>query len=222
LNISGEYQGGRNAMGALADGVLVTHNAYDNQIYAFAKGPSAMTVTANPKVSVNGEGVLIEGTVTDIAAGTKQNEQAARFPNGVPAVSDESMTPWMEYVYMQKPRPTDVKGVQVTITALDPNGNLKDIATVTSDSMGQFKKLWVPEVPGEYTIHVTFAGSESYWPTYAQTAIGVSQSPDLTPEPTSNPQSTADMYFVPAIAGLFVLVIVVAIVLALLMIRKRP
>ena len=174
-NISGEYQGGRNAMGALADGVLVTQNAYDNQIYAFGKGPSAMTVNANPKVSVNGDGVLIEGTVTDIAAGTKQNEQSARFPNGIPVVSDESMTPWMEYIYMQKPRPTDVKGVQVTITALDPNGNLKDIATVTSDSMGQFKKLWVPEVSGEYTIQAIFAGSESYWPTYAQTAIGVSQ-----------------------------------------------
>jgi hypothetical protein len=45
-NISGQYQGGRNAMGALADGILVTHNAMDNQIYAFGKGPSATTVEA--------------------------------------------------------------------------------------------------------------------------------------------------------------------------------
>jgi hypothetical protein len=221
-NISGEYQGGRNAMGALADGILVTHNAYDNQIYAFGKGPSAMTVNANPKVSVNGDGVLIEGTVTDIAAGTKQNEQSARFPNGVPVVSDESMTLWMEYVYMQKQRPTDIKGVQLAITALDPNGNLKDIATVTSDSMGQFKKLWVPEVPGEYTIHVTFAGSESYWPTYAQTAIGVTQAPSATPAPTEAlTQSAADMYFVPAIAGIIV-AIAIGFAVTILVLRKRP
>jgi hypothetical protein len=87
-------------MGALADGLLVTHNAMDNQIYAFGKGPSTTTVTASPKVTTKGSSVLIEGTVIDIAAGTKQNEQMARFPNGVPAVSDVSMTPWMEYVYI--------------------------------------------------------------------------------------------------------------------------
>jgi outer membrane protein assembly factor BamB len=50
-NISGAYQGGRNAMGALADGLLVTHNAMDNQIYAFGKGPSTTTITASPKVT---------------------------------------------------------------------------------------------------------------------------------------------------------------------------
>ena len=54
---------------------------------------------------------MIKGTVTDISAGTKQDQQAARFPNGVPAVSDESQSAWMEYVYMQKPRPTNVTGV---------------------------------------------------------------------------------------------------------------
>ena len=53
-NISGAYQGGRNAMGALADGLLVTHNAMDNQIYAFGKGPSATTVTASPKITTKG------------------------------------------------------------------------------------------------------------------------------------------------------------------------
>jgi hypothetical protein len=60
---------------------------------------------ASPKISVHGNNVLVEGTVIDISAGTKQHVQAARFPHGVPAVSDESMGEWMEYVYMQKPRP---------------------------------------------------------------------------------------------------------------------
>ncbi|HLC00718.1 MAG TPA: hypothetical protein VJL33_05320, partial [Candidatus Bathyarchaeia archaeon] len=217
---SGQYQGGRNAMGALADGMLVTHNAQDNRIYTFGKGPSAMTVTASPKVSVNGDGVLIEGTVTDISAGTKQNEQAARFPNGVPAVSDESMTPWMEYIYMQRPRPTDVKGVQVTLTILDPNGNTKEIA-VTSDSMGQFKKLWIPEVPGEYTIKATFAGSESYWPSYTQTAVGVSEAPPPPAEPEPAPPSMTDTYVV-GIGAAIIIVIAIVGALVLLTLRKRP
>ncbi len=54
-------------MGALADGLLVTHNAMDNQIYAFGKGHSAITVNASPKVTTQGSSVMIEGTVLDIA-----------------------------------------------------------------------------------------------------------------------------------------------------------
>ena len=50
-----------------------------------------MTVEA-PKAAIDlrSKSLVIRGTVTDISAGTKQKEQAARFPNGVPAVSDES------------------------------------------------------------------------------------------------------------------------------------
>ena len=59
-------------------------NAYDNQLYTYGKGPSAMTVTA-PDVGVTtATPVTIRGTITDIAAGTKQEAQAANFPNGVP------------------------------------------------------------------------------------------------------------------------------------------
>ena len=92
----------------VADGSIVYYNAYDMQIYCLGKGPSATTVSA-PNIAVpQGSAVLVQGNVLDIAAGTEQNEQAARFPYGVPAVSDGSMGEWMEYVYMQKPKPTDV------------------------------------------------------------------------------------------------------------------
>ena len=94
------------ATAVLADGTLVYYNYYDNQIYAVAKGPSQTTVTASPKVSTYGDKVLVEGTVTDISVGTQQTEQAARFPNGVPAVSDASQAAWMEYVYMKQEVPT--------------------------------------------------------------------------------------------------------------------
>ena len=59
--------------------------------------------------------------VTDISAGSKQNEQAADFPNGVPCVSDASMSGWMQYVYMQQPEPTNATGVPVTISVVDPD-----------------------------------------------------------------------------------------------------
>jgi hypothetical protein len=190
------------------------------QIYSVGKGPSQTTVTASPKVSTSGNSVQIEGTVTDIAAGTKQSEQAARFPTGVPAVSDASMKSWMEYVYMQKPRPTDATGVQVTISVVDANGNYRDIGTTTTND-GFFSLNWKPDIEGAYTVYASFTGSESYWPSHAITSFNVDPAAPTVAPTEALIQSPADMYFVPAIAGLFVLVIVVAIVLALLMLRKH-
>ena len=43
--------------------------------------------------------MIISGTVTDVSAGASQEAVAANFPNGLPCVSDASMTQWMEYVY---------------------------------------------------------------------------------------------------------------------------
>ena len=68
-----------------ADGQITYLNAYDMKVYSFGKGPSAMTVTAPDIAATVGTPVVIRGTVTDISAGTKQDEPAARFPNGVPA-----------------------------------------------------------------------------------------------------------------------------------------
>ncbi len=206
---------------ALADGYLVDLNLYDNQIYCYGKGPSAMTVTASPKVSNYGDAVLVEGMVIDTAAGTNQDEQASRFPNGVPAVSDDSMTAWMEYVYMQMPKPTDATGVDVTINVLDPNGNFYNVGTTTSDSDGFYKTTFKPEVPGEYTIIASFAGSNSYWPSDAKTAINV-DSESTTPTPIQEPvQSVADTYLVPGIIAI-ILAIAIGFAVTILVLRKRP
>ena len=113
LSWSGQTGGQGTSTAILADGTLVYYNYYDNQIYAIAKGPSQTTVTASPKVSTYGDKVLVEGTVTDISVGTQQTEQAARFPAGVPAVSDASQAAWMEYVYMKQGSPTNATGVPV-------------------------------------------------------------------------------------------------------------
>ncbi len=202
---------------AIADGVLIYLNQYDSQVYAVGKGPSSTTVTAGPKVSVHGNKLLVEGTVMDISAGTKQDEQAARFPNGVPAVSEASMSEWMEYVYQQKPKPTNVTGVEVIISVLDPNNNCYEVGRTTGDADGFFKLSFEPEVPGEYTVVATFAGSESYWPSHAETALYVEEAPAATPVPTPVPQEPVGTYFTIST----VLIIAAIAIVAFLILRRR-
>ena len=204
----------------IADGYLAYLNCYDMQIYSVGKGPSATTATASPKVSMEGSSVLVEGMVTDIAAGTKQPEQAARFPNGVPAVSDESMGRWMEYVYMQKPRPTDTVGVEVVINVLDPNDNFYEVGRATSDANGMYSVAFMPEVPGKYTIITSFAGSESYWGSSAETAINVEEAPAATPAPTPTPAPMTDMYVL-GIGSAILIAVIIGFIVLILIFRRR-
>lgn len=204
---------------AIAEGYLLGYNAYDSQIYCFGKGPSATTVTA-PDVGVTlGNSIMIKGTVSDISAGT-MGDQASRFPNGVPAVSDESMSAWMEYVYMQKAEPANATGIEVKIDVIDSNGNYRNIGSATSDTSGSYSLKWTPDIPGRYTVIATFAGSDSYYGSHAETAFSVDEVA-ATPEPTQPPASLADMYFVPAVIGIIIAIAVVGVVLALLLLRKR-
>jgi outer membrane protein assembly factor BamB len=204
----------------IADSTMVMFNTYDNRIYAVGKGPSATEVAASPKVSSQGSNVLVEGLVTDVSPGTQEYALAARFPNGVPAVSDDSMGEWMKYVYGQFERPTDAVGVEVVVSVVDPNNNLYDVGVVTSDSSGFFSCEFIPEVPGKYTVVASFMGSESFYGSFAETAISVEEAPATTPEPTPNSGSVADLYLVPGIAGIIIAIAVVGAVL-MLMLRKR-
>jgi len=214
-SIDGWYQ-----QPCVAEGIVVAPNGYDGQIYCFGKGPSATTVSIKNDVLTEGASVLIQGSVTDISAGASQNEQAKRFPNGLPCVSDESMSAWMEYVYMQQSCPANATGVEVSLDVVDANGNYRNIGTATTDANGFFSYMWKPDIPGKYTVYATFAGSNSYYRSYAETAFGVVEAPAATPEPTPEPQSAADLYFVPAVIGLLVAIIIVG-ALTILMLRKR-
>jgi outer membrane protein assembly factor BamB len=204
----------------VADGFFAFLNCYDMKVYSVGKGPSDVSVKAPDTYQPLGKPVLVTGTVMDIAAGTNQAEQAARFPKGVPAVSDESMGTWMEYVYMQKPKPTDVVGVNVTLTVIDPNNNIYDVGTATSDADGFFSLEFTPEVPGKYTVLATFAGSESFWPSQAKTAVGVEEAPVATPDPTPTPAPMTDTYVLGIGAGAIIAIVVIGLVI-ILMLRRR-
>jgi hypothetical protein len=201
---------------AIADGYLVFYNGYDQQIYGLGKGPSAMTVTAPDIAPSLGTSVVIRGTVVDISDGTTQAEQAARFPNGVPAVSDASQQGWMQYVYMQKPRPTDMKGVPVSIDVVDSSGSRRNIGTVTSDVSGMFSFTWTPDAEGSYTVIATFAGSESYWSSYAESSFTVGPATKV-PE---MPQIVIPDYTMTIIGAAIAVIIAVAVVGALVLRKK--
>jgi outer membrane protein assembly factor BamB len=195
-NITFMYQS-RSTVGIHA-GILWYQNRYDGRIYFFGKGPTAVTVSASPKVVSNGQKVLIEGTVTDQSPGAKDT----------PAIADEYMTPWMEYLYMQKPMPTDAKGVPVLVQACLSNGTLIDIGWTTSDIMGHFEITWTPPAPDTYKIIATFLGSKSYYLSAAETALTVTEAPVAAEEEAPTGLTTTDL-------GVIVAIIVAVITLAL-------
>jgi hypothetical protein len=156
--------------------IVLSLNAYDNQIYAWGKGASATSVSASPKVTVKGSSVIIEGSVTDLSAGTNRDDVAANFPNGVPCVSDASMSKWMAYVYMQQAKPENVEGVKVFLKIQDPNGDWYS-AYATTDENGVFSHMWAPSIAGEYKVTAMFEGSNSYWDSQATTTFGVDEAP---------------------------------------------
>ena len=131
--------------GPVADGYLVV-SSMDGYQYYFGKGKSATTVSAEPKVIANGASVLIEGTVTDQSPGAP----------GTPAISDVDMTEWMEYLYMQQPKPMDVIGVPVVLQAMRSDGSIIDIGTTYSDMNGHYEYLWTPPAQDVYKIFASF------------------------------------------------------------------
>ncbi len=93
-----------------------------------------------------------------------------------------------EYLYMQKPQPTNATGVDVKLTAIDPNGNFQDICTAATDLNGNYGLTWTPPVQGVCHITATFAGSNSYWGSEQTTYLAVGAAP--SPQPTSTPTQT--------------------------------
>ena len=181
---------------AAISGILTGYNGYDNQIYAFGKGLSATTVAAPQTEMPLGSKVLITGTVTDQSPGqTCLGVPAA----GTPAIADDSMGSWMEYLYQQQPKPTNATGVPVHLTAIDPNGNFQDIGTATSDITGNYAISWTPPVPGIYTVTATFEGSNSYYSSSAETSYrsvsnaSSGSTSDSNPNSASNPNNSSNL-----------------------------
>jgi len=215
--MTGEFQwklsGARLQAGASADGYLTTQSNYDGTMYVLGKSKSSTTISAPQTAIAKGGSVVITGSVLDQAPASA----------GTPCVSDESMSTWMDYLHFQMPidgiyHNITITGVPVSIDAVDPNGNFVHIADVTSSMSGSYSYVWEPEMVGKYTITATFMGSNAYGSSYAETAVGVVEAPvTSTPESTTVTMPPFELY----IAGSTIAIIAV-ILLAVLLLRKRP
>jgi hypothetical protein len=200
---------GTASVGQVHDGYFSVA-AGDGYLYMFGKGQSETAVTV-PSMAVQvGQSFTITGTVLDLSPAQPRT----------PAISDEDMAAWMEYLHGQMPKPTDAKGVTVKLATIDPNANLIEIGEATSDSNGVFGFTWAPEVPGLYQIIASFEGSESYGSSTASTYLTAIEAPKPVPDPTPPPESIADAYLVPGIVGIIVAIAIVGAVIVF-MLRKR-
>ncbi|KON33503.1 MAG: hypothetical protein AC479_04180 [miscellaneous Crenarchaeota group-6 archaeon AD8-1] len=209
--------GGRAIIG---DSIIAAMDTYDQRVYAIGKGPSATTVAA-PDIGVDeGSSIVISGTVMDVSPGTTSTSVALRFPNGVPAVSDESMSEWMGYVYKNFPIPADCNGVDVTIDVIDANGNFRNVGTATTCSTGYYSIAWTPDIYGEYTVIATFEGTDGYYASYAQTSFVVDQAPSPTAPPGATPAPPTDTYVMGFGIAILAAVIIIGVVIILMMRKK--
>jgi hypothetical protein len=84
-----------------------------------------------------------------------------------------------------------------------------------------FTYAWSPDIEGQYIVVATFAGSNSYYGSSAESSFYAVAAPAIaTPQPTAAP-SMADQYFLPAVAGLFV-ALIVGLAAVVLLLRKHP
>jgi hypothetical protein len=206
----------------MSDSRILYLDNHDNQIYCLGRGPSATTVSAPQLAPVLGAPVTITGTVTDQSPSGKHNINGDLdiALKGTPAINDASMDAWMEYMFHQRPIPANATGVPVTLTAVDPNGNLVNVGNTTSDKYGNYGLSYTPEVSGKYQIIATFAGSNSYGPSSSTTYLTVAEGPTLTPAPTPLAQSVADTYIVPGIIAIIIVIVLVGVA-NILLLRKR-
>ncbi len=211
---SGSTDGSRVFQGAIADGYLAYSDAYTCTMYVVGRGKSTTTVAASPKTTPKGDTVLIEGTVLDLSPGQ---------PN-TPCVSKDSMTLQMEHLHIAQPldgiyHNETITGVPVSLTAIGQDGSVIDLGSVTTNGYyGTFSKEWTPPNEGKYEIIASFAADDSYGSSAASTAISVGPAtqPITIPE-----QPTPPDYTMTIIGTGIAVIIAVAIVGALLMLRKR-
>jgi hypothetical protein len=144
---------------------------------------------------------------------------------GTPAISDESMDEWMEYIFHDRPKPTNATGVPVTLHAIDPNGNYIPIGTVTTDLTGVYGLKFTPQVLGTYQIVANFDGTNSYGPSAAQTYMAIGEA-QATPVPTATSASETNIesailsYTLAAAIAIIIAIAVVGAILAI-QLKKR-
>jgi hypothetical protein len=213
-----KISGTRMSVAAASDGYVVTSSNYDGKMYVLGKGPSSTTVSAPQTAITSGSPAIISGSVLD---------QSPNQP-GTPAISDASMATWMDYLNMQMPLGgiygnATISGVPVSIATVDPNGNLINIGTATSDQSGHYSITWTPSTTGTYTISAYFAGSNAYGASSDETSAVViaAHAETSTPTPTTNTNAATTGDLLTYIAVAVIAMIITVAIATLLILRKH-
>ncbi|MDR0461454.1 MAG: PQQ-binding-like beta-propeller repeat protein [Nitrososphaerota archaeon] len=197
----------------IGDSIIVAPDVYDQKIYAIGKGPSELTVSVYNGIATVGQPIKITGTVMDVSPGTEQDRLRYQFSNGVPAMSDESQSEWMLYVYKGFEQPMAAKGIEITLYAHDGESKY-EIGKTTSDARGIYSINWSPQKEGDYEIWAYFDGTAAFYGDDAKTDISVFAAPVVVePEPTP----PYEWYIV----GIGIAVIAVVIICTILILRKK-
>jgi hypothetical protein len=213
---------------AASNGYLIGQSIFDGNLYCLGKGTTSTSVSAPQTAIIAGTPAIISGSVFDTSPASSYATLTARYPNGVPAISDADMSVWMDYLHMQNStllnNPPNCNGVPVTLTAVDPNGNIVEIGTVNSDASGNFGYQWSPTTPGLYKVYATFAGSDSYYSSYAETHATVAAAVTTTVAPTSTALSidTVNNNLLMGLSAATIAIIIAIAIGILLLLRRKP
>jgi len=116
---------------------------------------------------------------------------------------------------------SNMTGVQITLSVVDSNGNFRDIGTTTSDVMGNYGFTWTPDIPGNYQVIASFAGTNSYYPSTTSTYLYAGETPTAAPtaSPPTGLATTADL--MTYIVGVGIAMIIAIAIVGLLVLRKK-
>ncbi len=112
-----------------------------------------------------------------------------------------------------------VTGVPVSLVAVDSNGTVISIGTTTSDVSGTFGYAWTPPNEGLYRIIASFAATESYSSSQAETHLAVGPAP--VAEPIKFPDQVIPPDYTMAILGVGVAVIIAVAIVGIVLYRKK-
>jgi hypothetical protein len=132
------------------------------------------------------------------------------------------MDTWMDYLHLQMPingyyHNITVTGVPVTLLAIDSNGTTFNIGTTASDMSGTFQMAWTPPGVGVYKVTATFAGSDSYGSSWAETGLSVGPAP----EPVTIPPAAQPVDYTLTIVGMGIAIIIAVAIATVLILMKR-
>jgi hypothetical protein len=105
------------------------------------------------------------------------------------------------------------------LLAVDSNGTVINIGTTTSDVSGTFGYAWTPPDKGLYKIIASFAATESYSSSQAETHLAVEPAPVV--EPIQFPQQVTPPDYTIAILGVGIAVILAVAIVGIILYRKK-